>query len=166
MDFRVEKKDSFCVVGYSIQTTNQKGEGRTAAPALWSRVQKEGLDKKLLNASNQDPKGLFGLSIYNTDREDSRKFHYMVAVSSDCETLAECTTYAVPARTWAIFPCTKETIGKTEVMAITKWIPKSKYKALNKGYLTGRMKSGAPDMEHYGIDGSAEIWVAVEEKGK
>ena len=28
-------------------------------------------------------------------------------------------------------PCTVETIGKTEAMAITKWLPKSDYKPLN-----------------------------------
>jgi len=66
--------------------------------------------------------------------------------------------------TWAVFPCTLETIGKTEAMAISKWLPKSKSRPLNKGYLTGRMKSGAPDIEHYGKDGLVEVWVAVKEK--
>lgn len=46
-------------------------------------------------------------------------------------------------------------------MAISKWLPKSNYRPLNKGYLTGRMKSGAPDIEHYGKDGLVEVWIAV-----
>ena len=41
---------------------------------------------------------------------------------------------------------------------------KSKYRALNKGYLMGKMKSGAPDIEFYGKDGYAEVWIAVKEK--
>ena len=57
-----------------------------------------------------------------------------------------------------------EAIGKTEAQAITKWLPKSKYRALNKGYLMGKMKSGAPDIEYYGKDGYAEVWIAVKEK--
>ena len=56
-----------------------------------------------------------------------------------------------------------ETIGKTEAMAISKWLPKSNYRPLNKGYLTGRMKSGAPDIEYYGKDGLVEVWIAVRE---
>ena len=48
--------------------------------------------------------------------------------------------------------------------AITKWLPKSKYRPLNKGYITGRMKSKAPDIEYYGKDGYAEVWIAVREK--
>lgn len=49
-------------------------------------------------------------------------------------------------------------------MAITKWLPKSGYKPLNKGYLTGRMRSGAVDIEFYGKDNLAEVWIAVCEK--
>ena len=49
--------------------------------------------------------------------------------------------------TYAVFLCTKETIGKTGAQAIIKWLPK---KLLNKGYITGKMKSEAPDIEHYG----------------
>lgn len=32
------------------------------------------------------------------------------------------------------------------------------------GYITGRMKAGAPDIEYYGADGHVEVWVAVREK--
>ena len=44
-----------------------------------------------------------------------------------------------------------------------KWLPKSNYRPLNKGYLAGRMKSGAPDIEYYGKDGLVEVWIAVRE---
>lgn len=75
----------------------------------------------------------------------------------------ELVEFTVPAVTWAVFPCTMETMGKTEAQAITKWLPKSNYKPLNKGYITGRMKSGAPDIEYYGKGGDVEVWIAVEE---
>lgn len=32
LPFRIEKKESFRVIGYMIQTTNKKGEGRKAVP--------------------------------------------------------------------------------------------------------------------------------------
>lgn len=112
----------------------------------------------------QESHGLFGINIYNTDPKDSRKFEYLVAVPSNSDICDGLSEYTVPARTWAVFPCTQETIGKTEVQAITKWLPKSKYRPLNKGYITGRMKSGAPDIECYGKDGQVEVWIAVKEK--
>lgn len=164
LPFRIETRESFRVVGYKIQTTNHKREGRKAIPSHWSMFKEEGLETPLLALANQEPQGLFGINIYNTDEADSRKFEYMIAVSSDGDIQGELTAYTVPAMTWAVFPCMLETIGKTEAMAISKWLPKSKYRPLNKGYLTGRMKSGAPDIEHYGKDGLVEVWVAVEEK--
>jgi len=109
-------------------------------------------------------RGLFGINIYNTDCADSRKFEYMIAVASGCDVHDGLSEYTVPARIWAVFPCTRETIGKTEAQAIMKWIPKSGYRPLNKGYITGRMKSGAPDIEFYGKDGLTEVWIAVREK--
>lgn len=164
LPFRIEKRENFRVIGYQIQTTNQKGEGRKAIPSHWSKVKEEGLEKALLESANQEPCGLLGINIYNTDPADSRRFVYIIAVPSDCDVYDGLSEYTVPARTWAVFPCTQETIGKTEAQAITKWLPKSKYRPLNKGYLTGRMKSGAPDIEFYGKDGNVEVWIAVEEK--
>ncbi len=105
-----------------------------------------------------------GINIYNTDQKDSRKFEYIIAVPSGRDVYDGLSEYIVPAGTWAVFPCTQETIGKTEAQAIMKWLPKSKYKSLNKGYITGTMKSGAPDIEFYGEDGKAEVWIAVKEK--
>ncbi len=164
LPFRIEKRGSFRVIGYPIQTTNQKGEGRKAIPLHWSEIQKEGLDKQLLKSADQEMRGLFGINIYNTDCADSRKFEYMIAVASGCDVHDGLSEYTVPARIWAVFPCTRETIGKTEAQAIMKWIPKSGYRPLNKGYITGRMKSGAPDIEFYGKDGLTEVWIAVREK--
>ena len=127
------------------------------------QIRTENHDNPLLALSNQKQQGLLGINIYNTNETDPRKFEYLIAVSSDKDTRNDITEYTIPAMTWAIFPCTLETIGKTEAMAITKWLPKSKYRPLNKGYLTGRMKSGAPDIEYYGKDGLVEIWIAVKE---
>lgn len=162
--FRIEKKDSFRVVGPAMRTTNQKGQGRKMIPAHWADFKAKGLEKDLLSRANQEPYGLFGINIYNTDEADPRIFDYLIAVSSDTEAGDAFSSYEVPARTWAIFPCTLETIGKTEAQAITKWLPKFKYRPLNKGYITGQMKSNAPDLEYYGENGLVEVWIAVEKK--
>ncbi|MFR6328788.1 MAG: GyrI-like domain-containing protein [Eisenbergiella sp.] len=164
LPFRIEKKESFRVLGYMIQTTNKTGEGRKAVPSHWARFKAEGLEKPLLALTEQEPQGLFGINIYNTDEADPRKFEYLIAAAGSSDAQGEFTASTVPAMTWAVFPCTIEAIGKTEAQAITKWLPKSKYRALNKGYLTGKMKSGAPDIEYYGKDGYAEVWIAVKEK--
>lgn len=164
LPFHIENRDSFRVVGYLMKTTNRKGQGRKAIPLHWSNFRKDNLETRMLALAEQKADGLFGINLYNTDSADSRKFEYMIAVPSNEEAPEELTEYTVPAMTWAVFPCTRETIGKTEGQAIAKWLPKSKYRPLNKGYITGRMKSQAPDIEYYGKDGYAEVWIAVREK--
>lgn len=77
---------------------------------------------------NQEPYGLLGISVYNINIEDSRKFHHYIAVSSNAVMGNNMDAYIVPAMMWAVFPCTINTIGKTEVQAITKWLPKSDYR--------------------------------------
>lgn len=76
LPFRTEKRESFRVVGSLIQTTNQRGEGRKAIPAHWARFKAENLEQPLLALANQEPQGLFGINIYNTDGADPRKFEY------------------------------------------------------------------------------------------
>ena len=62
LPFRIEKKESFRTVGYKIQTTNRRGEGRKAIPALWTRFKTENLDKPLQALSNQKQQGLLGFN--------------------------------------------------------------------------------------------------------
>ena len=164
LPFRVEERESFRVVGYPVRTTNKGKEGRKAVPEHWETFRKENLRESLMPLMNREPYGLFGISVYNIDEADSRKFEYFIAVTSDAQECAGQKAYTVPAAAWAVFPCTVDTIGKTEAQAITKWLPKSDYKPLNSGYITGRMKSGAPDIECYGKDGTVEVWVAVRKK--
>lgn len=160
--FRIEKKEAFRVIGYRIKTTNKRRAGTKAIPQHWEAIQKSQRDKELLAFAKQDH--LLGINIYNTDTSDARNFEYFIGVQCDAVRFDGCSEYIVPANVWAVFPCTKETIGKTEAQAITKWLPKAGYKPLNKGYITGRMKSGAPDIECYGSDEQTEVWIAVRDK--
>lgn len=161
--FRIEHKDCFRVIGYVVSTTNQKKEGTKAIPAFLNQKQ-DVIEKRLLPLMGQEQPGILGISIYNTDAADARLFNYMIAVASDAPLIQGEVAYDVPKAMWAIFPCTRETMAKTEVMAIMKWLPKCGYVPLNRGYITGKMKSEAPDIEYYGEGLEAEVWVAVRKK--
>ena len=162
--FHIVERESFRVAGYCIHTTNKRKEGQKAIPRQWEELQTQGQQKELMSHMNQEPFGLFGISVYNTAADDSRKFDHWIAVSSDHAVTGELEEYIVPAATWAVFPCTLDTIGKTEVQAIMKWLPKSDYNPLNSGYITGRMKAKAPDITYYGENDLVEVWVAVEKR--
>lgn len=125
--FRIEKIESFRVLGYSIETTNKHKEATKAIPKFWIDFQKNNIADKLLPLNNQQPLGVFGVSVYGINEKDARQFQYYIGVSSDQPKANDLSEYIIPAQTWAIFPCTIDTIGKTEALAITKWLPKSKY---------------------------------------
>lgn len=161
--FRLEEKESFRVIGYRMSTTNQNKAGRKDIPKFWEEMRSK-LPTQLLPKMNQQPLGLFGISISNTDEKDNRIFDYVIGVASN-EPCEEGMIEVQVAKTlWAIFPCTRETYGKTEAMAIMKHLPKAGYKPLNKGYITGRMKSKAFDIECYGNDEKMEVWIGVHPK--
>lgn len=162
--FRIEKRESFRVLGYAIETTNKHNEGRKVIPEQWANFERDNLKEVLLPLNNQEPFGVLGISVYNVDKSDARKFDNYIAVASNQTKTDELKEYIVPACTWAVFTCTIETISKTEIDAIVKWLPRSNYKPLNTGYITGKMKSGVPDIQAYGKDGLVEVWVAVKEK--
>ena len=68
LPFRIVKRDSFRVVGYRIQTTNKRKEGKKMIPAQWKEFREKGQQAVLLPLMNQEPYGLFGISVYNTDQ--------------------------------------------------------------------------------------------------
>ena len=45
MPFRIENKESFRIAGYSIQTTNKRGEGKKAIPSFWTKFKTGNLEK-------------------------------------------------------------------------------------------------------------------------
>lgn len=159
--FKIVHKDSFQIIGYKIETTNQKKAGTREIPSFWERFSQQNLSAQLIPLMNQESAGLLGINVYNVDASDSRRFDYYIGIATTLDAQEAMVSYTVPAAIWAVFPCTMETMAKTEVMAITKWLPKFNYKPLNKGYITGRMKSGAPDIEVYRENGELEVWIAV-----
>ena len=52
--FRIEKRESFRVVGSLLQTTNQRGEGRRALPAHWAGFRAEHREQALLALAKQN----------------------------------------------------------------------------------------------------------------
>lgn len=165
MEYRIEKMESFKIVGAKIETTNQKKAGYREIPLFWQRISADQKQiEELLSLMDCAPFGLIGANMYNTDANDSRKFDYCIGCASTKETPEHLSEYVIPALTWAVFPCKKEEIGKVQAQIVTKWQKKSGYKVLNTGYMTGRMKSAGPDLEVYDKDGNVEIWVVVEKR--
>ena len=162
MEYRIEKMDAFRIVGVVVHTTVENGDGMQAIPALWDDIFKKSKNLEIADLMDQRPHGLLGVSVYNTDLQDARKFDYYIASASGKPIPAGMHEYIVPAATWAAFPCKLEDIHQVEVDIVKKWGSSFGYKVLNTGYENGNINSKAPDLEVYLEDGTVEVWVAVE----
>lgn len=164
LEFRIEKMNAFRVVGVVIHTTIENNNCMTEVPSLWGEVIQGGKLNEIIALSNQAPFGLIGISSYNTDPVNPKRFDYYIASSSDKHVPDGMVEFVVPSATWAVFPCKRTEIAAVEVRIVNEWQPTSGYEVLNTGYDTGEMKSQAPDLEVHGLDDTAEVWVAVRKK--
>ncbi|MGC6767265.1 GyrI-like domain-containing protein [Enterococcus sp. LJL128] len=164
MEYRIEELGEFKLAGYVKHTTNALMKGMRDCPSFWKKIMKEGKNEQLLPLINQAPFGLIGASVYNVDSKNSKRFDYYIAAATTHETPEDMNDYIVPAATWAVFPCTRKTSGKTQMNIVKKWAPNSGYDLLNTGYASGKMTSVAPDMEVYSAGEEVEIWVPVRKK--
>ena len=149
MEYRIEKRDAFRIVGVSAPLSKDIEENFQQVPQLWGRAAADGTIPRLAGLMDGEPRGLLGVC----DGLESARYYIAVASSAPAgEGLEE---YTVPAFTWAVFPGTGEgapAIQALERRVVTEWLPTSGYE-----YAEG------PDVEVY-MDPECtkfEVWIPV-----
>lgn len=157
MNYRIEKKEAFRVIGLSCPMSQELEENFKNIPLLWDKVEENGFLEQLACLSDgSEPKGLLGVCSCIGQESDWR-YYIAVASMKQIEGMEE---YEVPAATWAIFsgnsgnePVSKA-IQDMEQRIISEWLPSS-------GYSYGN----GPDLEVYLNDDSKnmefEVWIPV-----
>ncbi len=158
MNYRIEKKESFRIVGVSEHYDFNIEENFGKIPLFWQKTAMEGTIPKILALMNQMPIGLLGVSTCM----DGKNFNYYIAVSSNQATPEGMSEYIIPSCTWAIFECIgaiPHAIQSLQKRIITEWLPTSGYEYAN-----------APDIEVY-FDGDqssddykCEVWLPIMKK--
>ncbi len=156
MDYRIEKKDAFHIVGYAKHFKINIEENFAAVPQFWGETVQSGNFMKLFPLMAKEPKGVLGVSTCMNGED----FDYYIAVASDCDPAAGMESYQVPACTWAVFPCVgpmPSAIQSLQKRIVAEWLPTSGYEYAN-----------APDIEVYfeGDQGApdyrCEVWLPVQ----
>lgn len=157
MNYRIEEKDTFRIIGISQPLEKEIEKNFSSVPQMWQKASTDGTILKLSNMMNQQPMGLLGVSVCN----DQEEWKYFIGVSSSLpidETLSE---YDIPESTWAIFTGsgTNQSIQSLEQRIITEWLPTSGYEYAD-----------APDIEVYlnpdPNNAQYEVWIPVKKKEK
>lgn len=109
MDYRIETKEAFTVVGYRKQFSNDTSYQEI--PKWWEQMQ----------AQQSAVMGMFGVCIDT----DGKLFDYLIAdLYRPWQAVPEgCITHAIPGGTWAVFPCTLGTLQDTNTRMWRDWLP-------------------------------------------
>ncbi len=155
MNYRVETKEEFRIVGRSYPLSKEIEQNFSEVPRMWQEAVLEGTLEKLISLMNGQPRGVLGISACS-DREEWR-YYIAVASSSDIDDSLE--EYTVPKGTWAIFhgSGTGKSIQELERRIVTEWLPTSGYEFME-----------GPDIEVYfnpdPRDTAYEVWIPVKKK--
>ena len=151
MEYRIEKRGPFRVIGVSAPLEKDMEENFKCVPELWDRASADGTIPRLAALMDGEPRGLLGVC----DGVDSSRYYIAVASSAPAEGGLD--EYAVPAFTWAVFPGKgggAAAIQELERRVVTEWLPTSGYE-----YAEG------PDVEVYldpdPTQGQYEVWIPV-----
>lgn len=156
LNYRIEKKDSFRIVGVSQPLHKEIEKNFEIVPQMWEKATMGGTTQRLCQMMDSEPKGILGVCVCGQS-DDWR--YYIAAVSTQPaeDGLEE---YHVPAFTWAIFTgsgqCPKA-IQELEQRIVTEWLPTSGYEYDN-----------GPDIELYlnadPLNAQFEVWIPVVKK--
>ena len=154
MDYRIETKEAFRIVGVSVPLEREIENNFTVVPKLWQEAAVSGTIQKLAGMMDTPPVGLLGVSACS----DEEQWRYFIAVSTT-KAKGEFEEFTVPASAWAIFSGTgtNQSIQELERRIITEWLPTSGYEYAD-----------APDIEVYlnpdPQNAQYEVWVPVAKK--
>jgi len=127
MDYRIEKKDTFKIVGVKEHYAMTIEESFAKIPLFWENTKKSGTIETMCSLMNREPKGILGLT---TDCMEGRDFNYYIAVATNSKTPEGLDEFSVPACTWAIFECTgamPTAMQELQKRIATEWLPTSGY---------------------------------------
>ncbi|MGI6402869.1 MAG: AraC family transcriptional regulator [Oscillospiraceae bacterium] len=158
MNYRIEKREAFRIVGVKEHYELNIEENFAQVPAFWAKTVQSGKFPQILNLLNQEPRGILGVSSCMNGRD----FDYYIAAASNMAVPEGLEEYTVSACTWAIFTCIgpmPSAIQSLQKRIVTEWLPTSGYEYAN-----------APDIEVYfegdqqAEDYRCEVWLPVIKK--
>lgn len=149
MEYRIETRDAFRIVGVSAPLGPDMEENFRNVPQLWGRAAVDGTIPRLAALMDGEPRGLLGVC---GGKDNSR---YFIAAASSAPAADGLEEYTVPALTWAVFPGggdSAEALQRLQRRVVMEWLPTSGYE-----YTEG------PDVEVYLNPECTkfEVWIPV-----
>jgi len=158
MDYRIEEKEAFQVVGAMLATTCAEGQNAREIPAFWGKCKKDGTEDRLVALAAWDR--ILGICLDMLPGSD--QFNYIIGVEAKDPSVGVREGFVsrtIPASTWAIFTSVGPMPGAIQDLfarIYSEWFPS-----------TGYEHAGTPEMEVYpegdaaSDDYRCEVWIPV-----
>lgn len=158
MNYRIEQKEAFKIVGVKQHYTINIEENFADVPMFWQKTVQSGIIQTICSYADREPYGLLGVSTCMNGKD----FDYYIAAATNKETPPEFVEYTVPECTWAIFECVgamPTALQNLQGRIVSEWLPTS-----------GFEYADAPDIEVYfegnqkADDYKCEVWLPINRK--
>jgi len=158
MNYRIEKKEAFKIVGVKEHYVINIEENFANVPLFWQKTIQSGIVPTICSYLDREPNGILGVSTCMNGKD----FDYYIAAATSKETPEEFVEYIVPECTWAIFECVgamPTALQNLQKRIVSEWLPASGYEYAD-----------APDIEVYfegnqqAEDYRCEVWLPIMKK--
>lgn len=156
MEYRIEEKAAFTVVGKSISCSCENGENQRQIPRFWAECHQDGTVEKL--STNGSGGTLLGIIMEM--QPDQEAFTYMIASAGAMPEQAEgLTARTIPAATWVVFTAVgpvPEALQNVFCRVFQEWFPSTGYEV-----------APGPELEVYlpgdlrAEDYRCEVWIPI-----
>ncbi|AUM86887.1 AraC family transcriptional regulator [Clostridium botulinum] len=155
MNYRIEKKESFRIVGVSEPLEKEIEKNFQIVPKMWNTAVMNGTIPRLASIMEGMPMGMLGVSSCN----ELDNWRYYIAVASNQPIGNGLEEYIVPSSLWAIFSGkgTAKSMQELEKRILTEWLPTSGYEYGNAPDIEVYLKADPEDTEY-------EVWIPVLKK--
>lgn len=152
LNYRIEVKESFRIVGISYALDKEIEKNLTAVPQLWQNAAINSTLEKIIPLMNHQPMGVLGISTCN----DKEEWRYFIAVASSIDIDNSLDEYVVPACTWAIFSGvgTGLSIQELQQRVVTEWLPTSGFEFADAPDIEVYLNSDPSNMKY-------EVWIPI-----
>lgn len=127
LDFRIETKEAFRVVGISVPLYGDFEGMAEPVEQIWKIAEVNGTIQKLKRLVRKEPSGLLEVMLPD---ENAESWRYLISVATDAPIDESLEEYIVDAYTWAVFSYKGKTLEETQDLGkrvISEWLPTSGY---------------------------------------
>ncbi len=158
MDYKINQKDSFTVIG--VSKTFKYEDAKTEVPKFWNDHYAAGNGKFIC--------GMYGINHDKNMTGDT--FEYLIADNYNpaADIPEGCVTKVIPAYSWAIFPCKgpmPTAFQDLNSKVFSEWLPACREYEIAAGYCIElyddptKYPDGTRDKNYY-----SEMWIPVKKK--